>query len=89
MKGEYRGVEFNQALKGCRQVNAYYPAANEVCEVSGPNCDDENGYTWAETTLLWSNDIFVLYGSEGYWPTLHRRTHVIFRPANPAARPAQ
>ena len=66
--------------KGLRVDPKYYPAVGEFCLVSGPHCDDVNGYTWGETTLLWSNDIFVLYGSEGFWPNLHRWEHVLFKP---------
>lgn len=66
--------------KGLRVEPKYFPAVGDVCLVSGPNCDDENGYTWDETTLLWCNPIFVLYGKEGFWPALHKWEHVLFKP---------
>jgi len=79
--GEWREVETNFQLKGRRRSPAYFPATGEICEVSGPNCDDANGFTWGGTTVLWQNEIFVLYGSKGYWPVLHKHEHVLFRPA--------
>lgn len=80
MEAPWREVETNHLLKGRRRSPAYFPATGEVCEVSGPNCDDANGYTWGETTVLWQNDIFVLYGQPGFWPVLHKHEHVLFRP---------
>lgn len=80
--GDWRQVEINHLLKGRRKTPAYFPATGEVCEVSGPNCDDANGYTWMTMTVLWQNDIFVLYGQSGFWPNLHKHEHVLFRPAS-------
>jgi len=79
-KGEWREIEYNHALKGRRVNPAYFPSTGEVCEISGPNCDDDKGYTWGETTVLWQNEMFVLYGKDGYWPVLHKHEHVLFRP---------
>lgn len=76
----WREVETDHMLKGRRRSPAYFPVTGEVCEVSGPNCDDANGYTWGETIVLWQNDIFVLYGQTGFWPNLHKHEHVLFRP---------
>jgi hypothetical protein len=80
VEARWREVETNHLLKGRRRSPAYFPATGEVCEVSGPNCDDANGYTWATTTVLWQSDIFVLYGQPGFWPVLHKHEHVLFRP---------
>ncbi|MEJ5019266.1 MazG-like family protein [Ochrobactrum vermis] len=79
-KGEWREIEISHALKGRRVNPAYSPAIGEVCEISGPNCDDDKGYTWGETTVLWQNEMFVLYGKAGYWPVLHKHEYVLFRP---------
>jgi hypothetical protein len=86
-KGEWREIEYNHSLKGRRLNPAYFPSTGEVCEISGPNCDDDKGYTWGETTVLWQNEMFVLYGKDGYWPVLHKHEHVLFRPlpASPGA----
>lgn len=81
---KWREVETSFALKGRRRTPAYFPSTGEVCEVSGPNCDDDSGYTWGKTTVLWQNEIFVLYGSEGFWPVLHKHEHVLFRPITAA-----
>jgi hypothetical protein len=66
--------------KGLRVEPKYFPKVGEVCLVSGPNEDNDQGYVWGETTLLWSNDIFVLYGRDGFWPVLHKWEHVLFKP---------
>lgn len=79
-KGQWKEIETNFRLKGWRTSPAYFPATGEVCEVSGPNCDDANGYTWMRMTVLWQNEKFVLYGLDGCWPNLHKREHVLFRP---------
>ncbi len=86
-KGEWFEIEYNHALKGRRVNPAYFPSTGEVCEISGPNCDDDKGYTWGETTVLWQNETFVLYGKAGCWPVLHKHEHVLFRPlpASPGA----
>ncbi len=76
----WREIEMDFQLKGRRRTPAYFPATGEVCEVSGPNCDDADGYTWMTMTVLWQNDIFVLYGQPGFWPNLHKHEHVLFRP---------
>lgn len=83
-EGEWREVQTTHLLKGYRRSPAYFPATGEVCEVSGPNCDNADGYTWGETTVLWQNEVFVLYGSEGFWPVLHKHEHVMFRPLTAA-----
>lgn len=86
--GEWREVDLDHFLKGRRRSPAYFPATGEICEVSGPHCDDDNGYTWGQTAVLWQNDLFVLYGNKGFWPVLHKREHVLFRPVTPSASPA-
>jgi hypothetical protein len=63
----------------------YRPDAEVVCMVSGPNCDDDNGFVFTEMTILWRNDVFVLYGTDGCWPNLNRWEHVICRPLKAAA----
>lgn len=80
--GEWREVEIAHLLKGRRRSPAYFPTTGETCEVSGPNQDDDNGYTWGATVVLWQNDIFVLYGRKGFWPILHKHEHVLFRPVS-------
>lgn len=78
--GHWREIETNFQIKGRRRSPAYFPATGEECEVSGPNCDDAAGYTWMTATVLWQDELFVLYGRPGFWPNLHKHEHVLFRP---------
>lgn len=57
----------------------FRPPVGTACLISGPNCDDFFG----ETVILWSNEIFVLYGTYTYWPILNRWDHVICKPLTP------
>lgn len=66
--------------------SAYRPAIGETCLVSGPNCDDANGYVFAEMDILWASEIFVLYGRAGYWPNLNRWEHVWCKPLTALAK---
>lgn len=66
--------------KGLRIQPKYYPEVGERCLVSGPNCDNDRGYSWIEVSILWKNDIFVLYGVDNMWPVLNKWEHVLFKP---------
>jgi hypothetical protein len=57
-------------------VNNYIPKVGEVCLISPPNCDDENGYVYVSFKVLWKDDIFILYGNEGFYPNLNKLEHV-------------
>jgi hypothetical protein len=57
-------------------INNYEGSTNEVVLISGPNCDNEQGYVYGEYKILWQDDIFILYGSEGNWPNLNKKEHV-------------
>lgn len=85
----WRDVDTDLQLKGRRTSPVYFPATGEVCEVSGPNCDDANGYTWMKFAILWQNEKFILYGNEGFWPNLHKREHILCRPLPAAPSPAE
>ena len=61
--------------------NTYRPEVGEIFEISGPNCEDENGYFFSETTLLWKNEKFCLYGDNVCYPNLQRWEHIIAKPA--------
>jgi len=71
---------FSGKPKGLRVQPKYIPEVGEVCRVSGPNCDDDKGYTWTEMTVLWIDDTFVLYRKDGCWPVLNKLDHVLFEP---------
>jgi hypothetical protein len=66
-------------LKGCRTGRQFRPCVGQECEVSGPNCDNDDGYTWSKTTILRVDDDCVTYGSEGFHKQTHQWNHVIFR----------
>jgi len=57
-------------------TNNYAGATNEVVLISGPNCDNSEGYVYGEYTILWQNDIFILYGADDCWPNLNKKEHV-------------
>lgn len=71
---------FTQKPKGLRIDPRYMPRVGETCLVSGPHCDDGNGYAWGKTTVLWLDETFVLYGNKGFWPSLYKLDHVLFKP---------
>ena len=60
--------------------STYRPEAGTLCLVSGPNCDDYDGYTFGQMDILWRDDIFVLYRTEGCWPVLNKWDHVLCKP---------
>lgn len=60
--------------------STYIPKIGERCLISGPNCDGENGYVFEEFDVLWGNDVFVLYGSPGYWPVVSKWDYIIAKP---------
>ncbi len=61
-------------------INNYIPKAGEKCLISGPNCDDENGYVYGLFEVLWINGTFILYGNKGFWPNLNKIEHISIRP---------
>lgn len=73
-----RHTVFSSLSKGSHST--YRPDAGTRCLLSGPNEDDNTGYVFHETTILWRNDTFVLYGIEGYWPVLNKWDHVRVKP---------
>lgn len=56
--------------------NNYIPTIGERVLISGPNCDNENGYVFSEFSVLWINDKFILYGNDNMWPNLQKLEHV-------------
>ena len=60
-------------MKGSNNYNA---KTNEVVLISPPNSDNSTGYVYDEYTVLWQNDIFILYGKDGCWPNLDKKEHV-------------
>ena len=60
----------------------YRPEVGEACLISGPNCDNEDGYVFGEMELLWKDETFVLYGSPGCWPNLTKWELIIAKPLN-------
>lgn len=75
---------FTAMPKGLRVEPKYIPAVGELCLASGPNCDNDSGYVYVEMTVLWLDDTFVLYRTNGCWPVLNKLEHVLFKPLEAA-----
>jgi len=60
--------------------STYRPDVGERCLISGPNMDDEDGYVFYETEILWKNETFVLHGNPGRWPNLNMWQQIIAKP---------
>lgn len=58
----------------------YRPDVGEICLISPPHSDDENGYCFQIYEILWKNDVFVLYGKPDCWPNLDKWDHIISKP---------
>ena len=58
----------------------YRPEIGERCLMSGPNCDDENGYTYTEVEILWKDDLFVVFRTPRCWPTVYKWEHIRTKP---------
>lgn len=58
----------------------YRPSAGSVALISGPNCDDENGYLYLEAEILWVDDLFIVYRRPGYWPIVNKWCHIRVKP---------
>jgi len=67
--------------------NTYRPDAGTVCQMSVPNEDDDAGYAYHETEILWSDDTFVVSKVAGCWPVVHKWDHVICKPNAETQRP--
>lgn len=68
------------SLKGLRRSPKYYPAIGETCRMSGPNCDDAEGYTWLDVEVLWRDDLFIVTRVPGCWPTVTKLELALFEP---------
>lgn len=60
--------------------NGYRPDAGTRCLMSGPNCDNAEGYTFIVADILWRDDLFVVYRKEGCWPVVNKWEHVLAKP---------
>ena len=54
----------------------YRPDAGTTCQMSGPNCDNDDGYTYIEVEILWKDDLFVVYRHKDCWPVVNKWEHV-------------
>lgn len=70
-------------MKG--ESSTFRPDVGERCLMSGPNMDDDDGYIFHETEVLWKDDKFVLYGNKGMWPILNKWDHIIAKPLETTA----
>ena len=58
----------------------YRPSAGTTCLISGPNCDNDEGYTYEEVEVLWTDEIFVIYRKRGCWPVVNKWEHIRSKP---------
>ena len=73
-----RDIEIKPLLKGMRRSPKYYPSIGETCRMSGPNCDDANGYTWSEVEILWTDGFFIVTRFKDCWPTVTKLELALF-----------
>lgn len=79
-EGEWKNISYAAHLKGRRRNPKYYPAIGQTCRMSGPNCEDADGYTWSEVEVLWSDEQFVVTRTPGCWPTVTKHELALFEP---------
>lgn len=79
-QGEWKYISAQAHLKGLRRDPKYYPAIGEVCQMSGPNCDDDTGYTWLTVEVLWRDDLFIVTRVKDCWPRVYKLDLVLFEP---------
>ena len=58
----------------------FRPQAGTVCMASLPHEDDENGYVFFRTTILWRDDVFFCARRGENWPDVFKWEHVICKP---------
>lgn len=68
--------------KGLRG-DGYRPETGQECLISGPHCDNADGYTWLRMRVVWQDEIFVLCKVDGCWPVLNKWEHVLAKPLPP------
>lgn len=68
----------------------YRPKAGETALISGPHFDNENGYTYTQMEVLWTDALFCIARTPGYWPCVWKWDHIRSKPATeePAGDPA-
>lgn len=44
------------------------------------NPHDLDRHDYVETTVLWTDEVFILCGEKGFWPTLSKIEHVSIKP---------
>lgn len=59
---------------------AHRPSAGTTCRISGPNCDNDEGYTYIEAEVLWADELFVVYRAPGCWPVVNKWEHIRSKP---------
>lgn len=77
-------IQMMTHLKG-NPGNGYRPEAGTSCLMSGPNCDNYDGYTYLEVEILWRDETFVVYRVGGCWPVVNKWDHVLAKPLEASA----
>lgn len=65
-------------MKGANST--FRPAAGTIVLASLPHEDDENGYRYFETKILWSDCVFVAVQRGDNWPDVFKWDHIICKP---------
>lgn len=84
--GQWLGIEPETFRKGLRRSPKYVPAIGETCRMSGPNCDDADGYTWTDVEVLWRDGLFIVTRVSGCWPTVTKLEMALFEPSAALAK---
>lgn len=62
---------------------SYRPTPGAVCEISGPNCDNDQGYVYQQGEVLWTDATFIVWRVPGCWPIVNKWEHIRSRPLPP------
>jgi len=60
--------------------SSHRPKAGDMCMYSGPNCDNDEGYTYVVVEVLWTDSLFIVTRVPGCWPTVAKWEHVRTKP---------
>ena len=77
-------VQMLSHLKG-NPGNGFRPEVGSTCLLTGPNCDNYNGYVFTTVEILWCDDLFVVYRSPDCWPVVNKWDHVLAKPLESAS----
>ena len=66
-------------MKGINST--YRPDAGTVCLMSAEHEDNDEGYVYHESRILWRDDMFcVSQMRSNCWPVVHKWDHILCKP---------